>query len=60
MVHSVGGFQAVGSWSTTQLSATDYRAGNRAGYLIAAFSGGPSELDLKVSQSGLAVLAERW
>ncbi len=31
----------------------------RTGYLIAAFSGGPSELDLKVSQAGLAVLAER-
>jgi hypothetical protein len=31
----------------------------RTGYLIAAFSGGPSELDLKVSQAGLAVLAEK-
>ncbi len=31
----------------------------KAGYLIAAFSGGPSELDLKVSQAGLEVLAEK-
>ncbi len=31
----------------------------RTGYLIAAFSGGPSELDIKVSQAGLAVLAGR-
>jgi hypothetical protein len=31
----------------------------RTGYLIAAFSGGPSESDVKVSQSGLAVLAEK-
>lgn len=29
----------------------------KAGYLIAAFSGGPSESDLKVSQAGLEVLA---
>jgi len=29
------------------------------GYLIAAFSGGPSESDLKVSQAGLEVLAEK-
>ena len=29
----------------------------KTGYLIAAFSGGPSESDLKVSQSGLEVLA---
>jgi hypothetical protein len=29
----------------------------KAGYLIAAFSGGPSESDLKVSQAGLDVLA---
>ncbi len=29
----------------------------RTGYLIAAFSGGPSEADLKVSQAGLDVLA---
>lgn len=29
----------------------------RTGYLIAAFSGGPSESDLKVSQAGLDVLA---
>ena len=29
------------------------------GYLIAAFSGGPSESDLKVSQAGLDVLVER-
>jgi hypothetical protein len=28
----------------------------RTGYLIAAFSGGPSESDLKVSQAGLEVL----
>ena len=31
----------------------------KAGYLIAAFSGGPSASDLKVSQAGLAVLAEK-
>jgi hypothetical protein len=31
----------------------------RGGYLIAAFSGGPSESDLKVSQAGLAILAEK-
>jgi hypothetical protein len=31
----------------------------KAGYLIAAFSGGPSESDLKVSQAGLEVLAEK-
>jgi hypothetical protein len=31
----------------------------RTGYLIAAFSGGPSESDLKVSQAGLEVLAEK-
>ncbi len=30
----------------------------KTGYLIAAFSGGPSESDLKVSQAGLEVLAE--
>jgi len=30
----------------------------KMGYLIAAFSGGPSESDVKVSQTGLAVLAE--
>jgi len=29
----------------------------KSGYLIAAFSGGPSESDLKVSQAGLVVLA---
>lgn len=29
----------------------------KAGYVIAAFSGGPSEADLKVSQAGLEVLA---
>jgi hypothetical protein len=29
----------------------------KTGYLIAAFSGGPSESDLKVSQAGLKVLA---
>jgi hypothetical protein len=29
----------------------------KTGYLIAAFSGGPSESDLKVSQAGLDVLA---
>ena len=29
----------------------------KTGYLIAAFSGGPSESDLKVSQAGLEVLA---
>ena len=31
----------------------------KTGYLIAAFSGGPSESDLKVSQAGLEVLSER-
>ena len=31
----------------------------RTGYLIAAFSGGPSEDDLKVSQAGLDVLAAK-
>ena len=31
----------------------------RNGYLIAAFSGGPSESDLKVSQAGLEALAGR-
>ena len=31
----------------------------RTGYVLAAFSGGPSEADLKVSQAGLAVLAEK-
>jgi hypothetical protein len=31
----------------------------KTGYLIAAFSGGPSESDLKVSQAGLEVLAGR-
>jgi len=31
----------------------------RTGYLIAAFSGGPSESDLKVSQTGLDVLASK-
>ena len=31
----------------------------KTGYLIAAFSGGPSESDLKVSQAGLDVLAEK-
>ncbi len=31
----------------------------KTGYLIAAFSGGPSESDVKVSQAGLEVLAER-
>lgn len=29
---------------------------SKSGYLLAAFSGGPSELDLKVSQAGLDVL----
>jgi hypothetical protein len=29
----------------------------RTGYLIAAFSGGPSESDLKASEAGLEVLA---
>jgi len=29
----------------------------KSGYLIAAFSGGPSEADVKVSQAGLEVLA---
>lgn len=31
----------------------------KTGYLIAAFSGGPSEADLKVSQAGLEVLAAK-
>lgn len=31
----------------------------KTGYLFAAFSGGPSEDDLKVSQSGLAILAAK-
>jgi hypothetical protein len=31
----------------------------KTGYLIAAFSGGPAALDLKVSQAGLKVLAEK-
>ena len=31
----------------------------KTGYLIAAFSGGPSESDLKVSQAGLEALAEK-
>lgn len=31
----------------------------QGGYLIAAFSGGPSESDLKVSRTGLDVLAEK-
>ena len=31
----------------------------KSGYLIAAFSGGPSESDLKVSQAGLEALAEK-
>ena len=31
----------------------------KSGYLIAAFSGGPSESDVKVSQAGLDVLAEK-
>jgi class 3 adenylate cyclase len=31
----------------------------KTGYLIAAFIGGPSESDLKVSQAGLEVLSER-
>ena len=31
----------------------------KTGYLIAAFSGGPSESDLKVSQAGLEVLAKK-
>jgi hypothetical protein len=32
----------------------------KTGYLIAAFSGGPSESDLKVSQAGLEVLAGKF
>ncbi len=32
----------------------------RTGYLIAAFSGGPSESDVKVSQAGLEVLAGKF
>ena len=31
----------------------------KAGYLIAAFSGGPSESDVKVSQAGLDALADK-
>jgi hypothetical protein len=31
----------------------------RTGYLIAAFSGGPSEADLKVSRAGLEILAAK-
>jgi hypothetical protein len=31
----------------------------RAGYLIAAFSGGPAEADVKVSEAGLEVLATK-
>lgn len=31
----------------------------KTGYLIAAFSGGPSEADVKVSQAGLEVLASK-
>ena len=31
----------------------------KTGYLIAAFSGGPSESDLKVSRAGLEVLADK-
>jgi uncharacterized protein GlcG (DUF336 family) len=31
----------------------------KTGHLIAAFSGGPSEADVKVSQAGLEVLAEK-
>ena len=31
----------------------------KTGYLIAAFSGGPSESDVKVSQAGLEVLARK-
>jgi len=31
----------------------------RSGYLIAAFSGGPSEADVKVSRAGLDVLADK-
>ena len=31
----------------------------KTGYLIAAFSGGPAESDVKVSQAGLDVLAEK-
>lgn len=34
-------------------------AKGRTGYLIAAFSGGPSEDDVRVSRAGLAVLAGR-
>jgi hypothetical protein len=32
---------------------------SKSGYVIAAFSGGPSEADVKVSQAGLEVLAGR-
>ena len=31
----------------------------QTGYVIAAFSGGPSESDIKVSRAGLEVLAEK-
>ena len=34
-------------------------AKGRTGYLIAAFSGGPSEDDVKVSQTGLEILASK-
>jgi hypothetical protein len=34
-------------------------AKGRTGYLIAAFSGGPSEDDVRVSRAGLEVLASR-
>ena len=34
-------------------------AKGKTGYLIAAFSGGPSEADVKVSRAGLDVMAER-
>jgi len=32
----------------------------RQGYVLAAFSGGPSEADVKVSRAGLEVLAANW
>jgi hypothetical protein len=32
----------------------------KTGYLIAAFSGGPSESDVNVSQAGLEVLAIKF
>lgn len=32
---------------------------SKTGYVIAAFSGGPSEADLQVSRAGLAVLADK-